>query len=238
MKTAHVLLGLLVIMLLFALTACSTDSNNTEPPANNRSGMIKLPPPILESECSLEETIYSRVSRRSFSGEALTLQQIAQLLWAAQGKGVDGVTGASRTAPSAGATHPIEIYLAVGNVESIEPGLYRYHFAEHNLEILSDNDIRADLARAALNQQCIADAPVSIILAAEYQRTTLRYGDRGIRYVHMEIGHITQNIYLQCESLGLGTVAIGAFTDQDVKSLLGVAEEPLMIMPVGKPANR
>ncbi len=163
----------------------------------------------------------------------MELEQAAQLLWAAQGTGVDGVTGASRTAPSAGATHPMEIYLIAGRVNGLEPGVYRYRYDEHSLEKTASGDLREGLAAAALSQQFIASAPASIVLAADYDRTTSRYGDRGIRYVHMEVGHITQNISLQCESLDLGGVAVGAFDDEKVKELLMLEEEPLMIFPIG-----
>ncbi len=232
MKNTSNLIKLFSVVLLLTLSACSADDNSgiTD---NKKTKIITLPPAALSSNYSLEETIYKRVSGRNFSEEAINLQQAAQLLWAAQGQGIDGISGATRTAPSAGATYPLEVYLLVGNVENITPGLYRYSFTEHSLHMLSDKDKRKDLASAALNQQFIAEAPAVIILAAEYSRTTGRYGDRGIRYVHMEVGHVTQNIYLQCEALGLGTVAIGAFKDQVVQLLLEIAEEPLMIIPIG-----
>lgn len=191
---------------------------------------IKLPPPVLESSHSLEKAIFKRVSRRSFSKKPLAQAQVAQLLWAAQGKNADG---ASRTAPSAGATYPIEIYLVAGKVEGLEPGIYHYKYAEHSLVKIATKDFRENLAAAALNQHFVAEAPASIVLAANYARTTSRYGERGVRYVHMEVGHITQNIYLQCESLNLGTVAVGAFNDKKVKLLLEIKEEPLMIVPLG-----
>lgn len=214
----------------------------TSPPPENlkknlrnvRQNEIKLPSPSLTSDYSLERAIFERVSKRNFSEKPLTLKQVAQLLWAAQGIGVDGISGASRTAPSAGATYPMEIYLVVGKVEGLEPGVYRYKYAEHSLTKTASKDRRKELAYAALNQDFIARAPASIVLAAEYGRTTSRYGDRGIRYVHMEVGFIAQNIYLQCGSLNLGAVAVGAFDEESVKVLLEVEEEPLLIIPVGE----
>ncbi len=232
---------IVVILLGTALlfSACSLPSQTRDIP-NSGSGLdvIKLPPPVHESDHSLERAIFERVSRRNFSGSPLELDQAAQLLWAAQGTGIDGATGASRTAPSAGATHPMKIYLVAGEVDGLDPGVYRYRYDEHSLVKKVSGDLRQSLASAALNQQFISTAPASIVLAADYDRTTTRYGDRGIRYVHMEVGHITQNIHLQCEALSLGGVAVGAFNDHKVKELLMLEVDPLMIFPIGDVTTR
>jgi SagB-type dehydrogenase family enzyme len=159
----------------------------------------------------------------------LALEQISQLLWAASGKNLY-----RRTAPSAGATYPLEIYLVVGEVEGLEPGIYHYSSSRHSLESVKEQDIRNRLAAAALGQGMITRAPSSIVIAADYVRTSSRYGPRGIRYVHMEAGHVGQNISLQANALSLGTVMIGAFDDPQVREILGVEEEPLYIIPVGK----
>ncbi len=196
---------------------------------------IRLPPPRHRGEMSVEEAISRRRSCRDFSPQPLTLAQLAQLLWACQGI-TDSIRG-FRAAPSAGATYPFETYVVVGAVEGLKPGLYRYNVRKHALELLRAGDIRAKLARACLSQDFIASAPATIVLAAEYERTTRRYGERGYRYVAMEAGHIGENLHLQCEALGLGTVMVGAFFDNEVKELLGVPEEPLYVMPVGKPAR-
>ena len=237
-----VLTPLLIAVLLmfgFMVSACSynADSFGTDNAADNRE-YIQLPPPVTEGVMSLEESIYKRVSRRSFSGKELSLEQAGQILWAAQGLNVDSLTGASRTAPSAGATYPMEIYLVAGNIKGLPAGLYHYQYMVHSLELVTAEDYRGDLAAAALDQSYIADAPASIVLAAVYDRTTSRYGERGLRYVHMEAGHITQNILLQCESLNLGAVAVGAFNDQQVRALLNLDEEPLMIVPFGQISSR
>lgn len=228
-------LSVIVVILLGTALLFSACSSPSQESPNSGSGLevIKLPPPIHESDHSLEQAIFERVSRRNFSGRPLELEQAAQLLWAAQGTGVDGVTGASRTAPSAGATHPMEIYLVAGEVDGLDPGVYHYRYDDHSLVKTVSGDLRQSLASAALSQQFISTAPASIVLAAEYDRTTTRYGDRGIRYVHMEVGHITQNIHLQCESLNLGGVAVGAFDDNKVKELLILEVNPLMIIPIG-----
>lgn len=221
------------LLLALVLPACSTPAEEL-PEAVGGDKVVSLPPLQLTGGTSVEEALYSRVSRRNFTGEPVSLDKAAQVLWAAQGKGVDGVTGASRTAPSAGATHPMEIYLVAGRVEGLKPGVYRYDYLEHSLILTAAEDLREGLAAAALNQRFIAEAPAGILLAADYSRTTARYGERGVRYVHMEVGHITQNIYLQCESLGLGAVAVGAFADEGVRDVSGIKESPLMIIPFGK----
>ena len=194
---------------------------------------IKLPEPELKGKVSLEETIYKRRSIRYFKQGNLNLKQISQLLWATQ-----GITDKSRdfrSVPSAGATFPLEIYLFVGDVEGVKPGIYKYNPFFHSIVCLIEGDKRKELCFAALNQDSIKKAQVVIVIAAVFERTTKVYGNRGVMYVHMEAGHCGQNIYLQAEALGLGTVAIGAFRDSEVKNILPMEknEQPLYIFPVG-----
>jgi len=190
---------------------------------------IKLPKPKEKGLTSIEETLNQRRSVRDYKKGPLSLEEISQILWAASGKNLY-----RRTSPSAGATYPLEIYLAAGEVEGLEPGLYQYSYSRHSLERIKEQDIRERLARATLGQGMIEEAPIDIIVAADYGRTTGHYGQRGIRYVHMEVGHVGQNISLQANALSLGTVMIGAFEDKQVKEILGIKEEPLYIIPVGK----
>ncbi len=185
---------------------------------------IKLEGADKRGKVSLEEAIERRKSRRAFKRTALTKKQLSQLIWSA-GK-----------APSAGATYPLELYVVIGKecAEDIDAGVY--HAKRYSeLDLHKEGDIRKKLAVACLSQMFIADAPVSFVIAAEYERTTRRYGDRGIRYVHIEVGHVSQNIYLQCEALGLVTVAIGAFYDDEVARVLSLPEgqKPIYVMPVG-----
>jgi len=194
-------------------------------------GAMKLPVPRYSSKMSVEEALKSRRSIRSYKDTALSLNEVAQLLWAAQGI---TVKWGGRTAPSAGATYPLEVYAVVGEVEGLEAGLYHYDPQDHTITKRKTGDLRSALANAALGQTWVRNAPIDLVIAARYERTTRRYGERGIRYVYMEVGHVGQNIYLQAEALGLGTVAIGAFYDDKVKKVLGIEEEPLYIMPVGK----
>lgn len=231
-KILLLLLVFLGVALLFSFRFFLTGGAR-DLPGNAHTAEIMLPSPAHDSGFSLERAIYERLSHRGFIERPLTLAEVGQLLWAACGIGIDGVTGASRTVPSAGATHPLEVYLVAGEVDGLAPGVYRYNLVGHSLFRVAADDRRQGLAAAALNQHFVAMAPVSIVLAADYGRTTIRYGERGVRYVHMEVGHSTQNIYLQCSPLGLGAVAVGAFDDAKVKALLEIGEEPLMIIPVG-----
>ncbi len=190
---------------------------------------MKLPKPKQKGSTSIEETLNKRRSIRDYKSGPLSLEQVSQLLWAASGRNLY-----RRTAPSAGATYPLEIYVVVGEVKGLEPGIYQYSSSRHSLGMIKEQDVRNRLSRAALGQKMIEEAPVDIIIAADYDRTTGHYGQRGIRYVHMEVGHVGQNVSLQAVALSLSTVMIGAFEDKEVKEVLGIKEEPLYIIPVGK----
>ena len=201
----------------------------TEEIAMAKSKEIQLPAPAKASKVSLEEAILNRRSQRSFIKKDLDWAQIGQLLWAAQGIASKKRGANLRTAPSAGALYPMEIYLLS------KDGLFHYLSKGHGLEVLAQTDLRDSLAVAALGQESIAQAPVDIVICAVYQRVTGKYGQRGKRYVHIEAGHIAQNIHLQAVALGLGSVPIGAFSDEEVRHLLSLPpeHEPLYIIPVG-----
>jgi SagB-type dehydrogenase family enzyme len=206
--------------------------------------IIKLPPPQLKGNVSLEETILRRRAVRRYRREPLDLSQLSQILWSAQ-----GITDTRefRAAPSAGATYPLEIFVFVGkqgviaseakhSPEELPAGIYHYEADSHSLSLHKPADSRPDLARATLDQEFIIDAPVDIVICALYHRTSYRYGRRGERYVHIEVGHVGENIHLQTVALGLATVEVGAFHDEEVRKVLGVEEQikPLYIMPLGK----
>ncbi|NJE00892.1 SagB/ThcOx family dehydrogenase [Thermococcus sp. JdF3] len=165
--------------------------------------------------------------------EPLTLQQVSQILWAAYGVNRWG----KRTSPSAGACYPFEVYVVVSGVEGLTPGIYLYDGKAHALELIREGHFGKTLAEACLNQRCVATAPVNVVIVAHYERTTRRYGERGIRYVHIDAGHMGQNIYLQATALGLGTVAVGAFRDEEVKRAMNVPGEPLYVFPLGVPGE-
>ncbi len=198
--------------------------------------LIRLPNPSHRGKLSVEEAILKRRSIRRFRGDPLTLSQLSQLLWSAQGI---TASGGRRTAPSAGATYPLEIFAVTGEqtVDSLGAGVYHYQTDSHALNVHIGGDLRPALAEASLGQTCIAASPVDIIVCALYSRTVYRYGKRGERYVHIEVGHVGQNISLQAIALGLGTVMVGAFDDEQVRTVLHLEEQlkPLYIIPVGKP---
>ena len=190
------------------------------------STIINLPEPNQDSSVSLEQAITKRRSRRKFVSKALTLEQIGQLCWAAQGQEAHI---RYRTAPSAGATYPLELLVVTCD------GLFQYLPAKHSLERLTDQNLRTELTMAAWGQKFIVDAPLTLVFAAQFSRTTGRYGQRGIRYVYIEAGHAAQNVHLQAEALGLGSVAVGAFDDTSVSKVLSLPDylEPLYMVIVG-----
>ena len=216
--------------------------NMNKEPSYQPDQIIKLPEPLLTSSVSVEEAMQNRRSVREFKPDAMTIEQVSQILWAAYGineprSHPSFLRGGLRTAPSAGALYPLDIYLVCGNVEGLQAGIYKYLSEGHSLELVSEGDIRKELAKAALEQNFIEVAPISIVYVAIFSRTTQKYGDRGReRYVCTDLGHSAQNVYLQAYALNLGTCAVGAFTDRMVSMvmLLTDREEPLYIMPVGK----
>ena len=198
--------------------------------------ITELPQPVVDGDLSLESALAQRRSLRAFAPDPLSLEELGQLLWAAQG--VTAEWG-GRTAPSAGGSYPIELHIAVSAVRGLDPGAYHYRPADHSLERTAGRDLRDDLVRAALDQESIGAAPVSIVVAAVQARTAERYGSRAERYVTLEAGHVAQNVALQAVALGLGSVPVGAFDDDELAALLGLepGERPLYILPVGHPAD-
>lgn len=197
------------------------------------TGEVKLPTPRYDGATSIEKTLRLRRSVREYSHSPLALAEVSQLLWAAQGTtDPEGL----RTAPSAGALYPLEIYLLAGNITDLCDGVYRYRAATHELVKIRDEDSRSELCRAALDQLSILEAPAVLVLCAVYERTTSKYGKRGIRYVHMEAGHAAQNVCLQAVALSLGAVVLGAFEDEKIKQVIPMRpkEEPLCIVAVGR----
>lgn len=197
---------------------------------------VSLPAPRRDSGFSIERTLHERRSVREFGKTALTLEEVSQLLWAAQGvTSRDGL----RAAPSAGALYPLELYLVAGRIRDFDPGIYKYASAGHKLVKIIAGDQRDELALAAHGQDCVADAPVVLVFTAVERRTTRKYGSRGIGYVHIEVGHAAQNLLLQAEALGIGAATVGAFDDGSVAKLIGMGREerPLYLIPVGEKAH-
>ncbi len=197
--------------------------------------IIELPQAETSSRTSLEKSLERRRSVRHYADKPVKTAHAAQLLWAAQ-----GIThpGGFRTAPSAGALYPLEVYLVTGNMDSLDPGIYHYAPERHELKLLKTGNHRKALCRAGLSQSAICNAPLSLVITGVHERTTKKYGKRGIKYVFMEAGHAAQNVLLQAVSLDLGAVPIGAFRDSAVSRLLELPEReaPLYIIPVGHPA--
>jgi len=189
--------------------------------------MTQLPAPDF-TNASIEECMEERRSVRSYKDKELSLQQISNILWAAQGITEDRY--GFRTVPSAGATYPLEIFIAK------KDGLFRYIPSSHALKHEIDSDIRKDIANAALGQGFISGAGLVVVITAIFERTALRYGNRATRYVYIEAGHCAQNIHLEAVALGLGSVPVGAFRDESLSKILKLKnEEPLYIIPVGYP---
>jgi SagB-type dehydrogenase family enzyme len=189
--------------------------------------VIQLPEPRRQGEVSVEESMTLRRSVRQYRDQALSIDEVSQLLWSAQGTR----SGRQRrTAPSAGALYPLELYAVM------HEGIFHYAPNTHTLSLTREGDLRADLCRASLDQEFIIQAPLTVAITAVYERIAVKYGQaRGPRYVYMEVGHAAQNLALQAVALGLGSVPVGAFDDSKVKDVLGVPQdhEPLYLLPVG-----
>lgn len=246
MKSGPVFFLVMAIALIFLTTSCqaieqagsyirySIIGQEDSGDENGESLILEgeetmLPEPELSGNLSLEEALASRRSIRSFSDQELEMEKISQLLWAAQG--ITQVSTGYRTAPSAGALYPLELFLVK------QDGVYNYRPEGHKLIKTISEDVRIKLAEGSLFQGFIASAPASIIVTAVYERTTSKYGERGIRYVHIEAGHCCQNILLQAVTLDLGAVPVGAFDDDYIRNLLELPSDHkvLYIIPVGYP---
>ncbi|MGM0532851.1 MAG: SagB/ThcOx family dehydrogenase [Bacteroidota bacterium] len=201
---------------------------------------IKLPARKISDKVSIGYTLQKRTSCRSYERKSVTLQQLANMLWAAQGV-VSQSFNMRRTAPSAGATFPLEIFVAVRKegVEGLHQGIYQYSPEEHSLKRVNEEDVTEELVKACFNQDFIQNAGVNLLIAADFERTKERYASRGERYVYMEAGSVTQNISLEAVDQGLGTVIVGAFDDEAVQKIFGLEKWiPLAVMPVGQPKDK
>ncbi|PXF58265.1 MAG: nitroreductase [Candidatus Methanogaster sp.] len=221
-----------LVLILVLITGTCIDGDETG--QNTRQeDEIMLPEPRTTGEISIEEAMRNRRSVRQYTEEAITLNNLSQLLWAAQ-----GITSEEgfRTTPSAGALYPLEVYVVAGDVDGLSDGVYRYRAEGHTLQRIRDGDLRGNLSECALKQTQVTDAAANIVFAAVFNRTTAKYGERGAQYVHIEAGHAAQNVYLQAEALGIGVCAVGAFYGQEVSELLALSgdETPIYILTVGK----
>jgi SagB-type dehydrogenase family enzyme len=221
-------LGVAALLLMTAASAIGSSGKA-------RSPVTTLPAPVVDGKLSLEAALTRRASIREFSASPISLADAGQLLWAAQ-----GVTheGRKRTAPSAGATYPLEIHLMAAAVEGLAPGIYRYHAGSHGLELARAGNPLPELADVVPGQGSIGTAAAVLLLTAIPARTAAKYGERGLRYVYIEAGHAAQNALLQAVARGLAAFPVGAFRDADISRLLALpgGEQPVYLIPVGKPA--
>ncbi|KPK24311.1 MAG: nitroreductase, partial [Desulfobacterales bacterium SG8_35_2] len=175
--------------------------------------VVSLPKPDTEGTVPLESILQKRRSVRHYKDSSISIKLISQLLWAAQG--ITNQQGL-RTAPSAGALYPLDIYIIAINVDELETGIYKYLTADHTLLLSAHGDYSQMLSKAALWQDAISQAPAVFVISGVEKKTTGKYGNRGVRYMYIEAGHAAQNLCLQAEALDLGSVTIGAFTDHEV----------------------
>lgn len=217
MDFKKLLIAALIVELLGGLAVSADKANKT----------IKLPEPKILGKMSVEESIFRRRSERSFLPNELTLEQISQLLWAAQG--ITDKSWGFRAAPSAGSLFPLTIYVVK------KDGVFKYIPDGHKLIQTSTDDVRPSLVRASLGQSFIGEAPVVIIIAGNFRIVEAKYGQRSYRYLNMEIGHAAENIQLQAVALGLVSVPVGAFWDDVVAKTLDLpdTQDPFYILPVG-----
>lgn len=229
-----------ILLILFVVLSFTASCNNSaaipvSTPLSEKVGELsmKLPDVRYDGSISVEKVLLERRSVRDYADMSLTQKELSQLLWSCQG--ITDPTGL-RTAPSAGALYPLEVYAVIGNVKDLSPGVYKYRPEGHQVTRVLNGDKRSQLADAALGQTMIEEGAVSFVITAVYERTTRKYGERGKIYVHMEVGHAGQNICFQAVALELGAVTVGAFYDAEVAKILKLPdnEEPVYIIVVGK----
>ncbi len=232
-KSTVMLWGVLIFLFISSsLITLKFKAPSSTPSTQNI--LIKLPTPITKSNTSIEEALKHRRSVRAYKNTPLTLKQIAQLLWAAQ-----GITTQNgfRTAPSAGALYPLTVYLITQDITDLPAGIYQYMPNNHSLQLRVSGDKNIQLANTSKHQaSMLRNSQAYLVITGIYKKTTIQYGSRGKRYVHMEAGHVAENISLQAVALKLSTVTIGSFEDKAVQSILNLSKQevPLYIMPIGE----
>ena len=201
-----------------------------------KANTVVLPQPDATGKITLEKAIKERKSIREYKKDTLKLKALGQLLWAAQGITHNTIL---RAAPSAGALYPLELYIVAQNVENLEPGVYKYVIREHSIIKIKNQKEQVkpstELCDACLEQSCIQHAPCALVMCGVFSKTEAKYGAQAQKYVHMEVGCVAQNIYLQTGALELGTVFVGAFDEKTVAQIIGAKnnEVPLCVMPIG-----
>jgi SagB-type dehydrogenase family enzyme len=206
--------------------------------------VVDLPEPDMAGGGALWRLLARRRTRRTYKPKPLTLKEISQILWAANGKTkegwrVDALHSGTflRSAPSAGALYPVELYVMANDVDGLGKGIYHFDVARSRLSMIREGDYSGDAAQAALGQQMLAKSGAVVFMTAVVERTKWKYGARAYRYIYLDAGHIGQNICLAAESLGLGLCPIGAFYDDELNAILGVdgiEETVLYAMTIGR----
>lgn len=222
-----VILFLMALMSTGFLVCMEVQDVSAQDKGAKTEEVIKLPPPKLDGTMSVEKALSERRTVRSYKEDSLTLAEISQLLWAAQG--ITEPQRGLRTAPSANARYLLETYVVSGNVTSLPMGLYKYHSKGHELVKVAEGDKKTELFKA-VGQIPIKNAPVVIVLSGMSERS------RKPALMYLEAGHAAQNVQLQAQPLKLGTVTMGGFKDEDVRKVLGMGqgEQPIYLIPVGR----
>lgn len=232
-----VLIVIFIVVLLGYLFYQPANTNSNYSPNRYVINVTYLPLPVFSGNTSVETAIENRRSVRSFSAESLNLTNVSQILWAAQG--ITDNDSNLRSVPSAGQVYPLEIYIVTGQngVSGLSEGVYLYVPSNNTLEKTVNGDVRSKLSTIADGQNAVAQAPVDLVITGNYPMMINKYHDKDLctRFVDLEAGHAGENIYLQAESLGLVTVAIGSFNEVQMKQLLEIPqnETPLYIFPIG-----
>jgi SagB-type dehydrogenase family enzyme len=239
-KKKLVVLLILVIAFVAVLVAFYLPKESVST-SRNVISITKLPNPQLTGNMSVEQALQNRRSVRKYSNQSINLADVSQLLWA--GQGITNTQRNLRAAPSAGQVYPLELYVLVGfgGVSGLKEGLYHYIPQNNTLEKIIEGDLRNNLSQVANGQPWVKQAPINIVITGNYQKMINKYNDQQLstRFVNMEAGHVGENLYLQAEALGLATVSLGSFDENQMKKLLQLPknEKPLYIFPVGHPTS-
>jgi SagB-type dehydrogenase family enzyme len=229
----HISVAAMVLFLVGALSLTGLlylhhqSQNAVAQEESSESATVKLPPPKLDGSVSVEKALAQRRSIRTYKDEPLSLAQVSQILWAAQG--ITDPESGKRTAPSPMASYLLEIYLISGNVSGLPQGMYRYQPEGHELAAITKGDVKTKLLQAA-GQAPIGKAPAALIITGDSERS------RAPELMYLEAGHVGQNVYLQAVTLELGTVVMAGFKPDEVGKALNIpqAEKVIYIMPLGK----
>jgi SagB-type dehydrogenase family enzyme len=228
MKKQYAMLLVLMVTMFFLVSFPGATEKAFAQDKSAGAATIKLPAPKYSSDTSVEKALLERRSVRSYKAEPLTIPEIAQILWAAQG--ITGPKTGMRTVPSARGMYLIEIYLIAGDVTNFPAGMYKYVPQGHELIKIAEGNIRDDLFKTA-GQAQIRNAPVILLIAGKSAEAS-----GNSQFMYLEAGHVSQNVYLQAESLKLGTVTMAGFKADDVKKTLKLptSEQPIYLMCIGK----